>query len=179
MKELKGTKTEENLMTAFSGESMARNKYDYYASQARKDGYEQIANIFAETAANEREHAKMWFKILHGGINGTAENLRDAADGERYEWTDMYKTFAEEADAEGFTQIAELFRKVAAVEKSHEERYVKLAINVEKDEVFKKGVQVVWVCLNCGHIVVGNEPPQVCPVCAHPKAFFAMKADNY
>lgn len=179
MKELKGTKTEENLMTAFSGESMARNKYDFYASRARKDGYEQIADIFAETAANEREHAKIWFKLLHGGINATLDNLKDAADGEHYEWTDMYKTFAEEADAEGFTHIAELFRKVAAVEKSHEERYVRLSVNVEKDEVFKKGVQVVWVCLNCGHIVVGNEPPQVCPVCAHPRSFFAMKAENY
>ncbi len=179
MKELKGTKTEENLMTAFSGESMARNKYDFYASRARKDGYEQIADIFAETAANEREHAKIWFKLLHGGIDNTANNLKDAADGEHYEWTDMYKTFAEEADAEGFTQIAELFRKVAAVEKTHEERYVRLAVNIEKGEVFKKGVQVVWVCLNCGHMVVGNEPPQVCPVCAHPRSFFAMKAENY
>ncbi len=179
MKNLKGTKTEENLMSAFSGESMARNKYDYYASQAKKDGYEQIASIFAETAANEKEHAKLWFKLLHGGINDTLTNLKDAADGEHFEWTDMYKTFAEQADKEGFTQIAELFRKVAAIEKTHEERYVKLATNIEKDEVFKKGVQVVWVCLNCGHMVVANEAPEVCPVCAHPRSFFEMKPENY
>ena len=179
MKSLKGTKTEENLMTAFSGESMARNKYDYYASKAKKDGYEQIASIFAETAANEKEHAKLWFKLLHGGINDTLTNLKDAADGEHYEWTDMYKTFAEIADQEGFTQIAELFRKVGAIEKTHEERYVKLAMNVESDGVFKKGTQVVWVCLNCGHMLVADEAPQVCPVCAHPRSFFAMKAENY
>ena len=179
MKSLKGTKTEENLMTAFSGESMARNKYDYYAAKARKDGYEQIASIFAETAANEKEHAKIWFKLLHNGIPDTLTNLKDAADGEHFEWTDMYKTFAEEADKEGFTSIAELFRKVAAIEKSHEERYVKLAANIEKNEVFEKGVQVVWVCLNCGHIVVSDSAPEVCPVCAHPRSFFAMKAENY
>ena len=179
MKSLEGTKTKENLMTAFSGESMARNKYDYYAGQAKKDGYEQIAAIFAETAANEREHAKMWFKLLHGGIADTLTNLKDAAAGENYEWTDMYKTFAEEADKEGFANIAELFRKVAAIEKTHEERYVKLAANIEKNEVFKKGVQVVWVCMNCGHMVVGDTAPTVCPVCAHPQSFFEMKAENY
>ena len=179
MKNLKGTKTEENLMTAFSGESMARNKYDYYAGKAKKDGYEQIASIFAETAANEREHAKIWFKLLHDGIPDTLTNLKDAADGEHFEWTDMYKTFAEEADKEGFASVAELFRKVAAIEKTHEERYVRLAANIEKNEVFDKGVQVVWVCLNCGHMVVGDAAPQVCPVCAHPRSFFAMKAENY
>ncbi|MDE5593265.1 MAG: rubrerythrin family protein [Clostridiales bacterium] len=179
MKNLKGTKTEENLMTAFSGESMARNKYDYYSSRAKKDGYEQIAAIFAETAANEKEHAKIWFKLLHDGIPETLTNLKDAADGEHFEWTDMYKTFAEEADAEGFASIAELFRKVAAIEKTHEERYVKLAANIEKNEVFCKGVQVVWVCLNCGHMVVADCAPEVCPVCAHPKAFFEMKPENY
>lgn len=179
MKSLKGTKTEENLMTAFSGESMARNKYDYYASKAKKDGYEQIAAIFAETAANEREHAKIWFKLLHNGVPDTLTNLKDAADGEHFEWTDMYKTFAEEADKEGFANIAELFRKVAAIEKTHEERYVRLAANIEKNEVFKKGVQVVWVCMNCGHMVVADAAPEVCPVCAHPKAFFEMKAENY
>lgn len=179
MKSLEGTKTKENLMTAFSGESMARNKYDYYAGQAKKDGYEQIAAIFAETAANEREHAKMWFKLLHGGIADTLTNLKDAAAGENYEWTDMYKTFAEEADKEGFANIAELFRKVAAIEKTHEERYLKLAVNIEKNEVFKKGVQVVWVCMNCGHMVVADEAPAACPVCAHPRSFFQMEAKNY
>ncbi len=179
MKSLEGTKTKENLMTAFSGESMARNKYDYYAGQAKKDGYEQIAAIFAETAANEREHAKMWFKLLHNGISDTLTNLKDAAAGENYEWTDMYKTFAEEADKEGFANIAELFRKVAAIEKTHEERYLKLAVNIEKNEVFKKGVQVVWVCLNCGHMVVADEAPAACPVCAHPRSFFQMEAKNY
>lgn len=179
MKDLKGTKTEENLMNAFAGESMARNKYDYYASKARKDGYEQIASIFAETAGNEKEHAKLWFKLLHGGVPDTLTNLKDAADGEHYEWTDMYKTFAEDADKEGFPQIAGLFRKVAAIEKTHEERYVKLAANVEKNEVFKKGVAVVWVCLNCGHMVVADEAPKACPVCAHPQSFFAMNAENY
>ncbi|MCM1368463.1 MAG: rubrerythrin family protein [Roseburia sp.] len=179
MNNLKGTKTEENLMTAFSGESMARNKYDYYASKAKKDGYEQIASIFAETAANEKEHAKIWFKLLHNGVADTLTNLKDAADGEHFEWTDMYKTFAEEADSEGFTQIAELFRKVAAIEKTHEERYVKLAANIEKNEVFKKGVKVVWVCMNCGHMVVGDAAPEVCPVCAHPRSYFEMKSENY
>ncbi len=179
MKDLKGTKTEQNLMSAFSGESMARNKYDYFASQAKKDGYEQIAAIFAETAQNEKEHAKLWYKLLNGGINDTLANLKDAANGENYEWTEMYKTFAEEADKEGFTQIATLFRKVADIEKTHEERYLKLAMNVENDGVFKKGTQVVWVCMNCGHMVVGPEAPAVCPVCAHPRSFFEMKAENY
>ena len=179
MKSLEGTKTKENLMTAFSGESMARNKYSYYASQAKKDGYEQIAAIFAETADNEKEHAKLWFKLLHNGIPDTLTNIKDAAAGENFEWTEMYKTFAEEADKEGFPHIAELFRKVAAIEKSHEERYMRLAVNIEKNEVFKKGVQVVWVCLNCGHMVVADEAPAVCPVCAHPRSFFQMEAKNY
>lgn len=179
MKSLKGTKTEENLMTAFSGECMARSKYDYYAEKAKKDGYEQIAAIFRETADNEREHAKIWFKLLHGSIADTLTNLQDAANGERFEWTDMYKTFAEEADKEGFDSIAKLFRSVAEIERTHEERYVRLAVNVEKNEVFEKNVQVVWVCLNCGHIVVADSAPAVCPVCAHPRSFFAMKAENY
>ena len=178
MKSLEGTKTKENLMTAFSGESMARNKYTYYASQAKKDGYEQIAAIFAETADNEKEHAKLWFKLLHGGVPDTLTNLKDAASGENFEWTEMYKTFAEEADKEGFANIAELFRKVAAIEKTHEERYMRLAVNIEKNEVFKKGVQVVWGCLNCGHMVVADEAPTVCPVCAHPRSFFQMEAKN-
>lgn len=179
MKSLKGTKTEENLMTAFSGESMARNKYDFYASRAKKDGYEQIAAFFAETAANEKEHAKIWFKLLHDGVPETLANLKDSANGEHFEWTDMYKTFAEEAEAEGFDNIAALFRKVGAIEKTHEERYVKLAANIEKNEVFNKGVQVVWVCLNCGHMLVADSAPEVCPVCAHPRSYFEMKAENY
>lgn len=179
MKSLKGTKTEANLMAAFSGESMARNKYDYYASKAKKDGYEQIARIFSETALNEKEHAKMWFKMVHGGIGSTQDNLKDAAAGEHQEWTVMYKEFAEEADKEGFKEIAELFRKVADIEKSHEERYVKLTANIEKGEVFKKDVSVVWVCLNCGHLHVGDTAPEVCPVCAHPRAYFQLRGEDY
>ena len=179
MKNLKGTKTEENLMTAFSGESMARNKYDYYASKAKKDGYEQIAAVFAETAANEKEHAKIWFKLLHDGIADTLTNLNDAANGEHFEWTDMYKTFAEEADREGFASIAELFRKVAAIEKTHEERYLKLLSNIEANEAFKKKQPVMWVCLNCGHMQEGTEAPELCPVCAHPKAYFQVLERNY
>ncbi|MBQ4054137.1 MAG: rubrerythrin family protein [Clostridia bacterium] len=178
--ELKGSKTEQNLMTAFAGESQARNKYTYYASKARKDGFEQIARIFEETANNEKEHAKIWFKELHGGsVPGTAENLLDAATGENYEWTDMYKGFAETAKEEGFTRLAYLFEAVAKIEKEHEERYRTLLANVENAKVFAKDGEQVWVCANCGHIHVGNEAPKMCPVCAHPQAYFEVKADNY
>lgn len=176
--ELKGSKTEQNLMAAFAGESQARNKYDYYASKAKKDGYEQIAAIFQETALNEKEHAKMWFKLFHG-INGTLDNLLDAAAGENYEWTEMYKDFAEIADKEGFHDIAEKFRGVAAIEKSHEERYAKLSQTVKKGEVFVKMQENVWVCRNCGHIHVGKNAPEVCPVCAHPQAYFELRKDNF
>ncbi len=176
--ELKGSKTEKNLMTAFAGESQARNKYTYYASQARKDGYVQIANLFEETANNEKEHAKMWFKLFHG-VGTTAENLLDAAQGENYEWTDMYATFAKEAREEGFDHIAELFEGVAAIEKSHEERYRKLLANVEGGLVFSRDGDAIWQCANCGHIVIGKQAPQVCPVCAHPQAYFQLKAENY
>lgn len=169
--DLKGSKTEQNLMTAFAGESQARNKYTYYASKARKDGYVQIANLFEETANNEKEHAKMWFKLFHG-IGSTADNLLDAAQGENYEWTDMYASFAREAREEGFDHIAELFEGVAAVEKEHEERYRKLLANVEGGLVFSKDGDVIWQCSNCGHIVVGRKAPEVCPVCAHPQAYF-------
>ena len=179
MKELKGTRTEANLMTAFAGESQARNKYTYYASKAKKEGYNQIADLFLETAENEKEHAKLWFKLLNGGIGDTAANLADAAAGENYEWTDMYKTFAEEARAEGFDRIAALFEGVAAIEKTHEERYRKLLDNVEKKAVFEKAGIVVWQCANCGHICVGESAPEVCPVCAHPQAYFQMRAENY
>ncbi len=179
MKELKGTKTEANLMAAFAGESQARNKYTYYASKAKKEGYEQIAKLFLKTAENEKEHAKMWFKLLHGGIAGTAENLADAAEGENYEWTDMYKTFAEEARAEGFTEIAVLFEGVAKIEKAHEERYRKLLANVEGGLVFSKDGEMIWECGNCGHIHVGKAAPDVCPVCAHPRAYFELVAENY
>ena len=179
MKSLKGTKTEENLMTAFSGESMARNKYDYYASRAKKDGYEQIASIFAETAGNEKEHAKLWFKLLHGGINDTLTNLKDAADGEHYEWTDMYAGFAETAEKEGFPELAAKFRMVAAIEKHHEERYRALLRNVEIQEVFRKSEVKVWECRNCGHIIVGEKAPEICPTCAHPQAYFEISAENY
>lgn len=178
MADLKGTKTEKNLMTAFAGESEARNKYSYYASKAKKDGYVQIAAIFEETAANEKEHAKMWFKLLHG-IGSTIDNLKDAAEGENYEWTDMYATFAKEAREEGFDKIAELFEGVAAIEKEHEERYRKLLANIEGDLVFSKDGDVVWLCANCGHICVGKKAPEVCPVCAHPQAYFQVKAENY
>lgn len=176
--ELKGSKTETNLMAAFAGESQARNKYTYYASKARKEGYVQIANLFEETAANEKEHAKMWFKLIHG-IGSTEENLKDAAAGENYEWTDMYATFAKEAREEGFDHIAELFEGVAAIEKEHEERYLKLLENVEKGLVFSKDGDTIWKCGNCGHIHIGKEAPQVCPVCAHPQAYFEVKAENY
>ena len=177
--ELKGTKTEKNLQAAFAGESQARNKYTYYASQAKKEGFEQIAAIFTETANNEKEHAKMWFKLLNGGIGKTVDNLKDAAAGENYEWTDMYATFAKEAREEGFDEIARLFEGVAAIEKEHEERYRKLLANVEGDLVFSKDGDVIWQCSNCGHIVVGKKAPEVCPVCAHPQAYFQVKAENY
>ena len=176
--ELKGSKTEANLQAAFAGESQARNKYTYFASKAKKDGYVQIAKIFEETAANEKEHAKIWFKLLDG-IGSTAENLKDAATGENYEWTDMYKGFAETAKEEGFTHIAALFEGVAKIEKEHEERYLALLSNVENGEVFKKGDTVIWKCSNCGHIVVGTTAPQVCPVCAHPQAYFEVNCKNY
>ena len=175
---LKGSKTEQNLMAAFAGESQARNKYDYYASKAKKDGYEQIASIFQETANNEKEHAKLGFKLFHG-INDTLDNLLDAAAGENYEWTEMYKGFAEVADEEGFHDIAEKFRGVAAIEKTHEERYNKLATAVKGGEVFVKLTESVWVCRNCGHIHVGKEAPKVCPVCAHPQAYFELRCENY
>jgi len=178
--ELKGTKTEANLQAAFAGESQARNKYSYFASKAKKEGYEQIAAIFEETANNEKEHAKMWFKLLHGGeVPTTAENLLAAAEGENYEWTDMYDTFAKDAEEEGFKQIAYLFKAVAAIEKTHEERYRKLLANVEDGLVFSRDGDMVWVCRNCGHIMVGKKAPELCPVCRHPKAYFEIKADNY
>lgn len=179
MAELKGSKTEANLMTAFAGESQARNKYTYYATKAREDGYVQIAELFEETAANEREHAKMWFKLLQGGIGTTAENLEDAAAGENYEWTDMYKGFAETAREEGLDFIADLFDGVAKVEKEHEERYLKLLHNVKNGLVFSRDGDVIWQCKNCGHLVIGKQAPTVCPVCAHPQAYFAIKAENY
>ena len=177
---LKGSKTEANLQAAFAGESMARNKYDYYASKARKDGYVQIAELFEETARNEKEHAKMWFKLLHdNGIPSTEVNLKDAADGENYEWTDMYATFAKEAEEEGFKDIAFLFRGVAGVEKEHEERYLKLLANVKEGIVFSRDEDKLWHCGNCGHIVIGKQAPEVCPVCAHPQSYFRIKAENY
>ena len=178
--ELKGTKTEKNLMAAFAGESEARNKYTYYASKAKKDGYVQIAALFEETAANEKEHAKIWFKLLHDGAVGpTAENLEDAAQGENYEWTDMYPSFAKEAREEGFEQIAALFEAVAAIEKEHEERYRKLLANVQGGLVFSRDEDQIWQCSNCGHIVVGKKAPEVCPVCAHPQSYLQIKAENY
>ncbi|MBP3330165.1 MAG: rubrerythrin family protein [Clostridia bacterium] len=180
MKELKGTRTEANLMAAFAGESQARNKYTYYASKAKKDGYEQIAALFLETAENEKEHAKIWFKLLHGGaIASTSENLADAAAGENYEWTDMYAGFAKEARDEGFDEIAALFEMVAKIEKEHEERYLKLLANIKDGVVFSKDGDAIWKCRNCGHIVVGKKAPELCPVCAHPKAYFEIKAENY
>lgn len=179
MKPLKGTKTEKNLMAAYAGESEARNKYTYYASKAKKDGYVQIASLFEETAANEKEHAKIWFKLLHGGIASTEANLQDAANGEHYEWAEMYPTFAKEAREEGFEEIANLFEGVAAIEKHHEERYLKLLENVKGALVFSKDGDVIWQCANCGHIVVGKDAPQVCPVCQHPQAYFQLKAENY
>ena len=179
MSNLKGTKTEKNLMAAFSGESEARNKYTYFASKARKDGFEQIAAIFEETAGNEKEHAKLWFKLLTDGIKDTKENLKSAASGEHYEWSEMYKNFAKEAKEEGFEKIANLFEGVAKIEKTHEERYQKLLDNIEKNEVFNKDGDVVWQCLNCGHIFKGKNAPDVCPVCEHPKAFFQLLSNNY
>lgn len=180
MKELKGTKTEANLRAAFAGESEARNKYTYYASKAKKDGYVQIAELFEETANNEKEHAKLWFKLLHGGaIADTMENLKDGANGENYEWTEMYPTFAKEAREEGFDNIARMFEGVAAIEKEHEQRYKKLLANIEGDLVFSKDGDAVWQCINCGHVCVGKKAPQVCPVCAHPQSYFQVKAENY
>jgi rubrerythrin len=180
MKDLKGTKTEKNLQEAFAGESMARNKYTYFASKAKKDGYEQIAAIFEETAANEKEHAKLWFKYLEGGaVKDTISNLKDAAMGENYEWTDMYARMAEEAEEEGFTEIANRFRLVAAIEKHHEERYKKLLDNIEKGIVFSRDDDRIWICRNCGHIVIGKVAPEVCPTCNHPKSYFEIKAENY
>ena len=177
--ELKGSKTEQNLMTAFAGESQARNKYTYFASKAKKEGYEQIAAIFQETADNEKEHAKMWFKLLNGGeIGTTAENLNSAADGENYEWTDMYAEFAKIAKEEGFDHIAYLFEEIGKIEKEHEERYLKLLENVKDGKVFEAGEVKIWKCRNCGHIVV-TKAPEVCPVCSHPKAYFEIKAENY
>ncbi len=178
--ELKGSRTEANLMTAFAGESQARNKYTYYASKAKKDGYVQIAQIFEETANNEKEHAKIWFKLLHdGGIPTTVENLKDAAAGENYEWTEMYAEFAKVAKEEGFDHIAALFEMVAKIEKDHEERYKKLLANIEGGLVFSRDGDMMWVCSNCGHVHIGKAAPEICPVCAHPKAYFMMKAENY
>ena len=178
--ELKGSKTEKNLMEAFAGESQARNKYTYFASKAKKEGYEQIAAIFQETADNEKEHAKLWFKLLNGGeIGTTEENLKAAAEGENYEWTDMYERMAKEAREEGFDHIAFLFDGVAKIDKEHEERYKKLLENVKDGKVFEAGEIKIWKCRNCGHIVVGTKAPEICPICAHPKAYFEIKAENY
>ena len=176
--ELKGTKTEQNLWTAFAGESQARNKYTYFASIAKKEGYEQIAEIFTKTAENEKEHAKMWFKAL-GELGNTAQNLLHAAEGENYEWTDMYDTFAKEAEAEGFPELACKFRAVAAIEKAHEERYRALLNNVEMQQVFEKSEETMWECRNCGHLVIGKKAPAVCPVCAHPQSYFEVRKENY
>ena len=177
--ELKGSKTEANLMAAFAGESEARNKYTYFASKAKKDGYVQIAKIFEETANNEKEHAKIWFKLLNGGISDTATNLKLAAEGENYEWTEMYASFAKTAREEGFDQIANLFESVAKIEKEHEERYLKLLQNVQGGIVFSRDNDMIWQCSNCGHIHIGKASPEVCPVCAHPQSYFEIKADNY
>ncbi len=174
----KGTKTEKNLQAAFAGESQARNKYTYFASVAKKEGFEQISAIFQKTADNEKEHAKMWFKEL-GELGNTAENLLAAAEGENYEWTDMYDTFAKEADEEGFHELAEKFRGVAAIEKSHEERYRALLSNVEMQKVFEKAEETMWECRNCGHLVIGKKAPEICPVCAHPRAYFEVRSENY
>ena len=180
MPELKGTKTEKNLMEAFAGESQARNKYTYFASKAKKEGYEQIAAIFQETADNEKEHAKLWFKLLHGGeVPTTAENLLAAAEGENFEWTDMYDRMAKEAKEEGFDRIAYLFEAVGKIEKEHEERYRKLLANVDGDLVFSRDGDAIWKCRNCGHFVIGKRAPELCPVCEHPKSFFEIKAENY
>ena len=178
--ELKGSKTEQNLMAAFAGESQARNKYTYFASKAKKDGYEQIAALFEETANNEKEHAKIWFKLLEGGkVKSTPENLKAAAEGENYEWTDMYAGFAETAKEEGFDHIAYLFSEVAKIEKEHEERYKKLLKNIEDEVVFSNDGDTIWICRNCGHIVVGKNAPKLCPVCEHPQSYFERKANNY
>ena len=180
MKELKGTQTEKNLQIAFAGESQAHTKYQYYASKAKKDGYVQMANIFEETAHNEKEHAKIWFKLLHGGaIPGTEANLADAAEGENYEWTDMYAGFAKTAREEGFPEIADKFEMVGAIEKHHEERYRKLLKNIVDAVVFSRDGDCVWQCSNCGHIVIGNKAPEICPVCAHPQSYFQLNAENY
>lgn len=179
MAELKGSKTEKNLMEAFAGESMARNQYTYFASKAKKEGYVQIAELFEETAANEKEHAKIWFKLLNSGIGSTVENLKAAADGEHYEWTDMYDKFAKEAREEGFDEIASLFEGVAAIEKEHEARYRKLLQNIEDEIVFSRDGDTIWQCKNCGHICVGQKAPEVCPVCNHPQGYFEIKAENY
>lgn len=180
MPELKGSKTEANLMAAYAGESQATNKYRYYASKARKDGYQQIGDLFDETANNEKEHAKIWFKLIHGGsVPGTQENLKDAAAGEHYEWTDMYAGFAETARQEGFDHIAFLFEHVGKIEKEHEERYLMLLSNVENGIVFSREGDTIWKCSNCGHIHVGPKAPEVCPVCTHPQSYFEIKADNY
>ena len=177
---LKGTKTEKNLQEAFAGESMARNKYTYYASKAKKDGYVQISKIFEETASNEKEHAEIWFKYLHDGkVPGTVENLADAADGENYEWTDMYDRMAREAEEEGFKEIAAKFRMVGKIEKEHEERYRKLLANIQKGIVFSRDGDVIWQCSNCGHIVIGKKAPKICPVCDHEQSYFQIKPENY
>lgn len=179
MAELKGTRTEANLQTAFAGESMARNKYTFFASKAKKDGYVQIAKIFEETAANEKEHAKIWFKLLNGGIDDTAANLKAAAEGENYEWTDMYDSFAKTAEEEGFPELAQKFRLVGEIERHHEERYRALLRNVETAKVFEKSEVKVWECRNCGHIVVGTKAPDICPTCNHPQSYFEVHAENY
>lgn len=179
MQELKGTKTEANLKAAFAGESQARNKYTYYASKAKKDGYEQISTLFTETANNEKEHAKIWFKLLHDGMPDTIANLKDAAAGEHYEWTDMYAQFANDAKEEGFDHIAFLFDAVGKIEKEHEERYKKLLSNIESSIVFSRNGDIMWHCSNCGHIHIGKNAPEVCPVCDHPQSYFQIKADNY
>ncbi len=178
-KSLKGSKTEANLMTAFAGESQAHTKYQYYASKAKKEGYVQIGALFQETANNEKEHAKIWFKLLHDGMPDTAANLLNAAEGENYEWTDMYANFAKEAKEEGFDKIAFLFESVGKIEKDHEERYRKLLANVEGNAVFIKGEKVMWQCSNCGHVVIGDKAPAICPVCDHPQSYFQIKAENY
>ena len=178
--ELKGSKTEENLRNAFSGESMARNKYTYYAAKAKKEGYEQLASIFEETANNEKDHAKMWFKLLHDGdVPSTIDNLKDAINGENFEWTDMYSSYAKVAREEGFDNIAYLFEEVGKIEKEHEERYKKLLNNIEDGIVFSRDGDMVWQCRNCGHIVIGKKAPEVCPVCKHPKSYFEIKKENY
>ena len=178
--ELKGSKTEKNLMEAFAGESQARNKYTYYASKAKKEGYEQIAAIFEETAGNEKEHAKMWFKALHdGSVPDTIANLEDAINGENYEWTDMYEKFAKDAEEEGFDAIARQFRAVGEIEKRHEERYKKLLENIKENKVFEKGEEKFWICRNCGHVHFGKVAPNVCPTCAHPQSYFEVLSENY